>query len=329
MDRAESIRLRYRLRARAELWRRRLRYNWELYRRDRLGIVGLAILALFALLALLQPLLLSTVWDTKIYDPINGFDWVVPRSPPAPPSFRHLLGTDTQGRDILSQLLYCIRIELMLGVLAAVITVLLGTAMGVLAAYFNGKIVDTIMMRVSNLFLVLPPVAFILFLGSFIRLNIPLLALLIGAVVGGKVAIIMKSRALEVTVKPYVHAARVAGGGSLSIIRRHVIPNVVPYVFLFMMFSSVIAILAEALLSYHGGGFSMGTWRAGPMGFIQMSWGLMLYLAYYSGYFIGDNVIRYWWLAFPAGLSVTLLASAFYFVGRGFNQIANPRLGGR
>jgi len=95
-----------------------------------------------------------------------------------------------------------------------------------------------------------------------------------------------------------------------------------------MMFSSVTAILAEALLSFYGGGYSGGLgYGPAPMGFIQMSWGLMLYLAYYSGYFMGDNVIRYWWLSFPAALSVTLLSSAFYFVGRGFNQIANPRLG--
>jgi ABC-type dipeptide/oligopeptide/nickel transport system permease subunit len=73
----------------------------------------------------------------------------------------------------------------------------------------------------------------------------------------------------------------------------------------------------------------MGRYRVGPTGFLQMSWGLMLYLAYHMGYFMGDNLIKYWWLSFPAGLAVTLLASAFYLVGRGFNQIANPRLGAR
>lgn len=112
-------------------------------------------------------------------------------------------------------------------------------------------------------------------------------------------------------------------------IRKHIVPNVIPYIFLFMMLSSVIAVLAEALLSYYGGDFFMGRYRAGPTGFLQMSWGLMLYLAYHMGYFMGDNLIRYWWLSFPAGLAVTLLASAFYLVGRGFNQIANPRLGAR
>ena len=325
----EMVDLEHRLRRRARLWRRRLSYNWSLFRTDRLGVVGLAILGLFMILGILHPILLSTVWDPEIYDPINGFDWEEPRPPPAPPSLRHLLGTDIQGRDVLSQLLYSIRIELMLGVLAAVVAALLGTAIGVLAAYFHGKLIDTALMRLTNLFLVLPPVAFILFLGTLTRLNIPLLALLIGAIVGGKVAIIMKARALEVVLKPYVSAARVIGGRSLYIIWRHVLPNVIPYAFLFMMFSSVTAVLAEALLSFYGGGYSGGLhYGEAPMGFIQMSWGLMLYLAYYSGYFMGDNVIRYWWLSFPAGFAVTLLSSAFYFLGRGFNQIANPKLGG-
>ena len=328
MAQVGAIRLGDRLRTRAGLWWKRLKHNWVLYKRDRLGIAGLVILGLFGLLGLLHPVLLGAVWDPGVYDPIDGFDWVEPRLPPSPPSPRHLLGTDTQGRDILSQLLYCIRIELMLAGLAAVVAALLGTVMGVLAAYLNGRFIDLVMMRLANLFLVLPPVGFILFLGTLTRLNLPLLALLIGAVIGGKVAIIMKARALEVAVKPFVFAARVVGGGSLYIIRRHVLPNVIPYVFLFMMFSSATVILAEALLSFYGGGyFGKLQYGPAPMGFIRMSWGLMLYLAYHSGYFMGDNVIRYWWLSFPAGLAVTLLSSAFYFVGRGFNQIANPKLG--
>lgn len=209
------------------------------------------------------------------------------------PRLLFIISSAQMSRDILSQLLYSIQIELMLAFLAALVTVLMGTSMGVIATYFTGRTIDLAMMRAADLFLVLPPVAFTLFLGTLVQLNLPLPGLLIGALTGGKVAIIMKSRALEVTVKPYVQAARLVGGGSFYTMRKHVLPNVIPHIFLFMMFSSVIAILAEALLSYYGGDFFLGRYRAGPTGFIQMSWGLMLYLPYHMGYFLGDNVIKY------------------------------------
>ena len=128
----------------------------------------------------------------------------------------------------------------------------------------------------------------------------------------GGVAIVLKSQALAVKVKPFIDAAHVAGGSSAHIIFNHVIPNVVPLSFLYMMFTVTGAIQSEATLSFLG------------ILNVSTSWGLMINLANTQGYLLqGDT---YWWLVFPAGLAVTLLAAAFFLVGRAMDEVINPRL---
>ncbi|HEY5596084.1 MAG TPA: ABC transporter permease, partial [Candidatus Bipolaricaulota bacterium] len=299
------------------LWRKRLSHQWGLFCQDRLALSGLVILGLFIALALLQAAWMA-MGVPKIYDPIYGYDFS--QAPFSPPNASHWLGTDSHGRDVLSQLIFSVRFELVVALLAALITVVLGTSMGVVAAYYAGSWADALLMRLSKMFLVIPPVAFIFFLSRLGGFNHLTLGLTIGVLGGGKVAMMMKARALEITVQPYISAARIAGGGSLHILWRHVIPNVIPFVFMFVMFIAVIAILAEALLSF----FGTGSMDQGPGAFIQMSWGYMLFLSYYQGFFNGGNVITYWWLVFPAAAAIMLFCSSLYFVGRGFHRMADP-----
>ena len=110
------------------LWRVRLglaskslRENWALFIGTRIGIVGLVIIGLYALLAAAHPVLMNTVWEPRVYDPVVGYAFDEVRQP-APPSLSHPLGTDPLGRDILSQLMFSARSEFLLGLLAATVT---------------------------------------------------------------------------------------------------------------------------------------------------------------------------------------------------------------
>ena len=128
-------------------------------------------------------------------------------------------------------------------------------------------------------------------------------------------AIVLKSQALSVKVKSYIDAAKVAGGGDWHVIFRHIVPNVLPLSFLFMMFGVTEAIAIEATLSFFG------------LLNVPMTWGIMINNAQTNGYLLSGT--SYWWLLFPAGLAVTFLCFAFFLVGRGMDEVINPRLRAR
>ncbi|UCH61387.1 MAG: ABC transporter permease [Anaerolineales bacterium] len=288
-----------------------LRQNFALFAENKIGLIGLGIILFYALLALAHPLLMGTVWDAKIYDPFIGNDLSIFEHP-SPPSAKHLLGTDPVGRDVLSQLMFSTRNEFVLGLLAAVITVTIATSIGAIAAYYGGWI-DALLMRLADLINILPFIALLVVLSAFVKMDLWMLALVIGILSGfGSTTIIFKAQALTIKVKPYIEAARVAGGNDVHIIFRHLVPNLMPLAFLNMMFTVTNAIFTEAALSFFG------------LLNVRVSWGIMIYMTQVSGYMLRN--IEYWYLIFPAGVSITLLCSAFYLVGRALDEVVNPRL---
>ena len=331
------------------LWRG-FKKNWSLFAENRIGLIGLFIIAVFAIMAIAHPILMSTVWggdNLEIYDPIIGYSAVVQeftvveevtdpsteielidarftninakvgdtvQQPlqPAPPSRDHLLGTDPIGRDVLSQLMFSTRAAFFLGMVAALVTVFIATTVGSVAAFFRG-LVDSFLMRIADLILLMPLIPILIVIGGFWTIELWQLGVIIGLLNGfGGVAIVLRSQALSVSVKPFVDAARVAGGSRWHLIFRHVVPNVLPLSFLYMMFGVTEAISLEAVLSFFG------------LLNVEMSWGLMISLAQAEGYLLrGFDV---WWLLFPAGLAVTFLAAAFFLVGRAMDEVVNPRL---
>jgi peptide/nickel transport system permease protein len=338
------------------LWRIRLRLawnglkkNWLLFSENKIGIVGLVIILLFALMAVAHPILMATVWDRVVYDPVIGYDEILidkkvveevtdpvtqiqvdiaqldyfhlnPQlgdtitilEQPAPPSARHLLGTDPLGRDVLSQLMYSTSSEFALGIVAALVTVVIATTIGAVSAYFGG-FVDTFFMRVADLLIIMPLIPVLILMGALINLELIHLAILIGILSGlGGTTLIIKSQALTIKVKPFIEAAQVAGGSDWHIIFTHLIPNLLPLSFLYMMFTVTTAIFLEAVLSFFG------------LMDVDMSWGLMINIAQSQGYLLSGT--RYWWLLLPAGAAITLLCSAFYLVGRALDEVVNPRL---
>jgi peptide/nickel transport system permease protein len=299
---------------------------------------------------------MSTIWDPRVYDPVNGYDAVVTEytvvegevtdptseialteaklrlnptikagevvtipTQPAPPSmsgeYPHLLGTDARGRDILSQLLYSTRAAFFLGAVAALTTVLIATTVGAIAAYFGGW-VDGSLMRFADLILLMPLLPVLILLSAMLEITMVTLGVMIGVLSGfGGVAIVLKSQALSVKVKSYIDAAKVAGGSDWHVIFRHIVPNVLPLSFLFMMFGVTEAIAIEATLSFFG------------LLNVPMTWGIMINNAQTNGYLLSGT--NYWWLLFPAGLAVSFLCFAFFLVGRGMDEVINPRLRAR
>jgi peptide/nickel transport system permease protein len=297
-------------RIRLSLMWRGLRANAALFAENPIGLVGLGIILFFALMALAHPILMSTVWDKGTYDPVLGIDLAIPLHP-ASPSATHLLGTDPLGRDILSQLMWSARSEFALGVVAALVTVVIATTVGAISAFYGG-LLDTAFMRLADLIIMTPFVTILIVLSALFDVKLIELAFVVGITSGfGGAAIIIKSQALTIKVRTYIEAARVAGGSNSHIILRHIIPNLLPLSFLYMMFTVTTAIFSEAVLSFFG------------LLNIRMSWGLMIHTTEYTGYLLD---LGKWWLIFPASLSITMLCAAFYLVGRALDEIVNPRL---
>ena len=300
------------------LWRVRLRLawkslraNWALFTENPVGLVGLGVIVFFGLLAAAHPILMATVWSKNVYDPVTGID-LEAGFHPAAPSARHLLGTDPLGRDVLSQLMYSTRFEFALGILSAVITVLIATTIGSIAAYYGGWL-DAVLMRFADLVIMVPILPILIVISAIVaNFGMVELALALGILAGfGGTTIVIKSQALAVKVKPFVEAARVAGGSDRHIIMRHMVPNLMPISLLYMMFVVTNAIFIEAVLSFFG------------LTEIEMSWGLMINTTSVLGYLLRFDT---WYLLFPASIAITMLCSAFYLVGRALDEVVNPRL---
>ncbi len=295
-------------------WERRLeqgRNTWWRFIREPLAVIGLSLIALFALVSVSHPILMKTVWDKTTYDPLVGFD--AQGGPhPARPSARHWLGTDNQGRDVLSQLLYAATPSFGVGLLAGLVAAATATAVGVLSAYFGGA-VDVALMGLTDLFIVLPPTLILLVIGLIVPLTWPQLALIYGLFAGlGGPAVVLRAHALSIKLKPYVEAARVAGGNNWHILRTHVFPAMIPLMLLILMFTVTGAVLAEALLSFFG--------RTQ----VRMSWGTMIW--YGQNTFRSATAGGQWHAILPPAIAIMLFCGAFYMVGRAFDELLNPRL---
>jgi len=295
---------------RLSLLAKSLRTNWALFAENPIGLIGLGVIVFFGLFALAHPILMNTVWEARVYHPVSGHDLEIPFHP-SPPSPRHLLGTDPLGRDVLSQLMYSTRFEFALGIIAAVVTMVVATTIGAVSAYYGG-VLDALLMRLVDLVQMIPLLPILIVLSALMNVGMLELAIVFGLLFGfGGTAIIVKSQALTVKVRPYIEAARIAGGSDWHIIFKHMVPNLLPVSLLYMMFTVNTAIAYEAILSFFG------------LTTIQMSWGLMINTTQFFGYLLRFDT---WWLLFPASIAITTLCAAFYLVGRAMDEVVNPRL---
>jgi len=224
-----------------------------------------------------------------------------------------LLGTDYQGADVWSQLIYGARISLMVGLLSAFIGILLGLVVGLVAGYL-GKVVDEVLMRFTDMLLVIPGLPLLIVLvtvlgGAFGSGRTLALILVIGFLGWMGFARVVRSQVLSLKERPFVEAAKAAGAGSGHITIRHILPNIVGLIYVNLALAVPGAILAEAALSFLGlGDVSV------------LSWGRMLNLVETTG------SQKIWWWVIPPGLSIALVSVAFVMIGFSLDTLFNPRL---
>ena len=274
--------------------------------RNRAAMAGIVILALIATLALLAPLLSPYAYDEVNYDIIAcapGW-WPWPAACAAP---GHIFGTDAVGRDLFVRVLYGARVSLAVGVVATIVSLVIGVLYGAIAGYIGGR-VDSLMMRVVDVLYSLPFIFFVIILMVIFDRNFILLFVAIGAVEWLTMARIVRGQTLSLKQKEFIEAARAGGVGPWGIITRHVIPNVVGPVMVYVTLTVPGVILTESFLSFLGLGIQE------PL----TSWGVL----------ISDGADQMetapWMLLFPAlFMAVTLFC--FNFIGDGLRDALDPK----
>ena len=220
-----------------------------------------------------------------------------------------LLGTDQEGRDVFSQLIWGSRLSLLVGVLCAVLSVVLGLLFGLLAGYIGG-ITDEVIMRVTDVLLTIPGLPLLIVLMAVLGASLYNLIILIGFLGWMGFARTVRSMVLSLKERPFVEAARASGGGTGYILVRHIIPNVMTLVYVSLATSVPGAILSEAALSF------LGLYDPSVM-----TWGRMLHDVETS-----PMGARMWWWAVPPGLGIALVSLAFILIGYALDEILNPKL---
>jgi peptide/nickel transport system permease protein len=277
---------------------------WAEYRRNRVGMVGLAILIVFIALAVLAPVLV----------PSSALDVTQATGVPfSPPSAEYPFGTDESGRSVLALTVWGSRVSLLVGFLATVISVLIGSVVGIVAGHF-GRWTDSVLMRVTDWFLVIPFLPLAIVLATVLGPSLANIAFVIGITSWPGTARIVRAQALAVTARPYIERARALGAGDWHLITRHILPNVVPLIFANTVLIVAIAILSETTLAFLGLGDPL-----------RVSWGSMLDAAFSHG----AASIGAWWYLVPPGLAILLVVLAFTMCGQALEAVLNPRLRGR
>jgi peptide/nickel transport system permease protein len=226
-----------------------------------------------------------------------------------PPSLEYLFGTTQQGRDVFSQVVYGTRSALIVGFLSAFCIVFIGTNVGLLAGYYGGW-VDTVLMRITDVFYGIPFLPFALVLVSIFRPSLMLVIAVIGFLMWRTTARVIRSQVLTLRERKFIQAARASGSSHFRILYLHIAPNILPMCFLYMAFGVSWGVLGEASLSFLGLGDPD-----------IVSWGGILYDAFNSG-----GMRKAWWWTIPPGLCITLFVVGCFMIGRAYEEVINPRL---
>ena len=230
--------------------------------------------------------------------------------PFSPPSSEHLLGTNDIGQDILSELIFGARISLLVGVTAGLITVTIGTTIGIMAGYFNR--LGALLMRLTDIILVLPFLPLLIILAAYLGRSLFNTVIIIGVLVWASTARLIRSQVLVIAKQDYVLAARSLGARHQHIIRQHILPQVMLLAVGEFVQITGQAILLEASLSFLGLGDPLAK-----------SWGTVLYWAQVRGAFLSPAWV--WWVL-PPGLLISFSTLGFALIGFALEQVLNPRL---
>jgi peptide/nickel transport system permease protein len=293
-------------------------YYWQRTKKNKLAVAGLVFIAFLILVALFGPLFTIDPtlvnFDEKSLPPL-GFSTEESVYNMATGSFttqemagmwKHPLGTDSKGRDMLAMLVSGTRISLMVGLLATGIAIFVGLLIGLVAAYF-GKWVDNVLMRFTDIMMTFPFFLLLVFIVFIFGPSLAIIVLVIGLTGWTGVSRLIRSEALSLRTRDFVTASKALGASDRRIIFRHLLPNVMSLIIVMATLSIPGVILAEAALSFIGLGDPT-----------VASWGVVLQ----SGQQSLDTT---WWVAVEPGIMLFLTVLAFNFLGDGLRDAFDPR----
>ncbi len=272
---------------------------WRRLKKNKLAIIGLIILALLAIGAVFAPLLTPYEWDDT--DPIIRNE---------APSGEHLLGTDDVGRDVFTRLLYAGRVSLTVGIVATGLRILIGLIMGGIGGFYGGK-VDTVVMRIADVFMSFPFLPLAITMVAILGPSIYNIMLVIAIIGWPGVARIVRAEILSLKEQEFMEAARALGISDKNQIFRHLFPNALAPVIVAGTLGIAQAIILEAALSFLGMGVELPT----------PTWGNMLNAA--QDMYVVQNR---WWLWIPPGACIFLAVMSLNLIGDGLRDALDPRL---
>ena len=272
---------------------------WREVWRDTMGRVG--ILTLLGILV--------TIFFGPVIFPFDGQSFgASATSILQAPTGSHWMGTTELGQDVFRQFLLGGRISLYVGVSATVIAMVLGAGLGLVSGYYAGWR-DTVLMRITDFFLVLPTLPLIIVLAALFGQSILITSLVIGLTSWPQTARIIRSQVLSLRERPLVMRVRSLGAGDWRIMSRHILPNVTPLIFANLVLVLSGSILAQAALAFLGLGDP-----------VQVSWGTMLHNAFNSGAMSSGA----WWYTLTPGVGIVIMVLAFSLIGHALDRVMNP-----
>jgi len=254
------------------------------------ALIGLIIVLVFVLIAIFAPLLAP-------YSPTEKTGGIYEA-----PSSAHWLGTDDGGVDMLSLMIYGSRVSLEVGFAAAIVAMVIGGSVGVVSGFFGGG-VDVLLMRITDIFLVIPDIPLVI-----VVLNI---ILIIGIIYWTSTARLIRAQVKSVRERVYVKRARSIGAGNNRLVFKHVLPQVAPLLIANTVLMIALAVFLETYIAFLGLGDPS-----------TISWGKLI-----ENSFLGNAVLNNaWWAVVPPGLAVTVVILACTMVGQSMEDALNPRL---
>lgn len=275
----------------------RMRDYLYLIFRHPMGRFGVIIIAVIVCMAVFAPFL-HTVDPSKTGASEDAL---------IPPNSQFWFGTDDLARDVWSQTLYGARVSLIIGLVAAGITVITGSAVGIISGYYGG-IVDIILGRVIDFFMMLPALPLMIVLAAVLGPSLWTIILVVSVISWPATARIVRSQVLSLKERPFVEASRCIGVSDYFLMFLEILPNVVPLMFAQAILMITNAVYSESVLSFLGLG-----------DVTNVSWGMMLHFAFESGVLARAP----WWIA-PPIIFIVLVIVGFTFLGTAVSDILNP-----
>ncbi len=265
------------------------------------GVIGAIMLVIIVVTALFAPLLAP-------YDPYERIK-VQASDILAPPDSEHLLGRDDAGKDVWSQLIYGARVSLVVGFAASLVSMLIGTSVGLISGYYGGKI-GNFLMRIVDFLMVIPDLPLMLVIIAVWGRGLFKIILVIGLLGWTYTARLVRSQTLSTKERQFVLRAKAIGASNPRIIIRHILPQVLPLIVAQAVLDISASILAESSLSFLGLGDPT-----------LISWGNMLNFAF-------ERAVsrQAWWFLLPPGFAILWVTLALILVGSSLEEIVNPRI---